>query len=290
MEITKEEIVSKIETNNQTKIIFKINYPISFIPRRKIKEIKNKMMADRSFKITSSIIPELSQKLGISEKIIHSVRNSILVDLSCNTSNIVSNNITSYYVKYDPDFSTNKKIKYHIECFCHFYNCHPPTTYKTICKFFVQFNNFAEKYRRYQITFDDDLYVELLQDDINNPERIKNIAQNAKENEEKFIKLFADVGIEFKTEDQLKEENINNEKIVTPDIKLISDVTLNGMEIKWIEFKNQVCRGEGIIHRNNLKQIKRYVNILGPGAVFYNLGVAENVNINDVIFFGGINE
>lgn len=289
MEITKENVILDSETN-QTEVIFKISYPISFIPRWKIKKIKNRIMKDRSFKIMSDIIPELSQKLDISEKIIHSARNMILVDLSANTSNVVNNNITSYYVKYNPDFSTKKKIKQHIEHFCHFYNCHPPTTYKMICKFFVQFKEFAEKYRRYQITFDNDLYDELLQDDINNPDRTKNVARNAKESEEKFIKLFADVGIEFKTEDQLKKENTNNEKIVTPDIKLISSVTLNGKEIKWIEFKSQVCRGEGIIYRNNLKQIKRYVDTLGPGAVFYDLGVVENINISDVILFGGINE
>ena len=70
---------------------------------------------------------------------------------------------------------------------------------------------------------------------------------------------------------------VPRKKLLTPDILLQSKVTINGIPIKWIEYKSYTCSGVGFLHSKNLKQYTQYLDEYGNGLMLYGGTISENV-------------
>ena len=98
--------------------------------------------------------------------------------------------------------------------------------------------------------------------------------------------------LKYKNEAQLIEEQKikYGRPILTPDIYLLSDLYINNLKINWIDAKNYYGANTSIIINNLKKQINKYYDKLGSGAIVFSLGYSsELTNIfnkkNNIIKF-----
>ena len=85
--------------------------------------------------------------------------------------------------------------------------------------------------------------------------------------------------IKYKTEEQLKQEQTEKygRPILTPDILLLQDLYINNKKVNWIDAKNYYGANTILIKKNLTKQIDKYYNKLGPGAIVFSLGYSSKL-------------
>lgn len=77
---------------------------------------------------------------------------------------------------------------------------------------------------------------------------------------------------------QAVDNGVENIIKLTPDIMFDTPAEFNGKQICWMEFKNTFgFRKNPFIHKNHIKQVKRYRDALGPGVIVYGLGYEQNL-------------
>jgi hypothetical protein len=250
--------------------------------------IQREIRKEKSFKIDSRFISKLSKELNIPENIVRSIRNSFLTSVCISSNAVTKGKMKLFCLTHRPAFK--EKIIEEIFLFSKINFCHPATVYSTLCKMFINdpdFIQFAEEHYIGKVVFQKEIKDKLLENDIQNPEKMKIMGVDSKKAEDEFVSKFRnDLGIELKTEEEQVKERIEGQKLNTPDILFISPVTLNGQRIHWIEFKNNYCSGTGIIFKNQKAQLIRYHNAFGPGTVFYQMGVSENIQVPGILFLG----
>lgn len=118
----------------------------------------------------------------------------------------------------------------------------------------------------------------------NDAESTFNIQRTAKigaDNEETFVKFFQAMGIGLRTQDELTREQIeqHGRAVITPDILFTSPVFINGVEVKWIDYKDYTGTKIHFLYSSNVEQAQRYVTKWGPGALCYHYSFIEGILI-----------
>ena len=108
-------------------------------------------------------------------------------------------------------------------------------------------------------------------------------AKKAEEFEIKLGKLLTRHGVRFKTQEELVEEQIKlyGKPINTPDFLILDDLRINGYKIGWIDAKNFYGARSWFIRLSIEKQIKKYVNEWGTGAIVFSMGYSDELDISE---------
>jgi hypothetical protein len=81
------------------------------------------------------------------------------------------------------------------------------------------------------------------------------------------------LGIEFRTEDELRQAYTGIGPLLTPDYLLSTPITIDGHNIYWIDAKNYTHYGGKLVARKNAKQAEKYTAAFGTGAMVFSGGV-----------------
>lgn len=102
----------------------------------------------------------------------------------------------------------------------------------------------------------------------------------------KIQKILDTIGIRYKTQVQLAEEQIkkSNKATNTPDFLILDNLIINGNKIKWIDAKNFYGLNTNYLKKRIKEQTKKYINAWGCGAIIFNLGFCSKLNITDILF------
>ena len=71
--------------------------------------------------------------------------------------------------------------------------------------------------------------------------------------------------------------------IVTPDLLLLDDLRINGVPCAWIDAKHFFGADLRFPRKKTQKQVDRYVNEYGQGAIVYRHGFTESLKLNGAI-------
>jgi hypothetical protein len=155
--------------------------------------------------------------------------------------------------------------------------------YKTIKKKFPFNDKFLQNIKK---VIDNDVFNTISQD---------KIKQYADAFERKLEYAVDNVyKIKYKTEGQLVIEQTETygRPILTPDILLLQDLYINNKKINWIDAKNYYGANTILIKKNLTKQIDKYYDKLGSGAIVFNLGYSSKLeqqfDNNKIIFISFI--
>jgi hypothetical protein len=131
--------------------------------------------------------------------------------------------------------------------------------------------------KQLQIAIDNDLYALINQNEI---------LKKSTEFEFKIQKILDELGIRYKTQEQLAEEQIkkSNKATNTPDFLILDDLYINGQKINWIDAKNFYGLNIPYVKKRIKRQIKKYLNAWGNGSIIFNLGFSSKLNINGILF------
>lgn len=94
------------------------------------------------------------------------------------------------------------------------------------------------------------------------------------------------LGIEFQTENEIREEyykNPNQDKaLITPDFLLTNPVNINGHLVYWIDAKNYPMYGSRLVERKLTEQAIKYTKAFGPGAMIFSGGIMCNAKLKNM--------
>jgi hypothetical protein len=90
-------------------------------------------------------------------------------------------------------------------------------------------------------------------------------------------------GVEFRTQEDLAAEQVEKygRAINTPDFLIVSDLSINGKKINWIDAKNFYGANAFMIRFSVKKQMKKYIKEWGHGAVVFSLGFSEKLHVGE---------
>lgn len=117
------------------------------------------------------------------------------------------------------------------------------------------------------------------------------ITKEAEIAEAAFVESMRQLGLRFRTQQDLVDEQMESDgrASLTPDILLTEKVKINGVEISWIEYKNYTLTDAPFLYKSNLKQVAKYHNKWGVGAIVYNRGVVADIALPGAIILGPYN-
>ncbi|MBT6645207.1 MAG: TPD domain-containing protein, partial [Euryarchaeota archaeon] len=69
----------------------------------------------------------------------------------------------------------------------------------------------------------------------------------------------------------------------TPDLLILDDVRINGQPVAWIDAKHYYGGDVGFQRKKTTKQMLRYVEEWGQGAIVFRHGYCENLHIPGTI-------
>lgn len=91
--------------------------------------------------------------------------------------------------------------------------------------------------------------------------------------------------IKFKTQDELKDEQIKKygSPINTPDFLIISNLVINGKKINWIDAKNFYGANTFLVRKKIKKQVQKYIDSYGDGCILFSLNFSEKLKFDNVL-------
>jgi len=109
----------------------------------------------------------------------------------------------------------------------------------------------------------------------------REIAVVAASNEDAFVKFFVDHGIELVTQEFLVEKDMaeHGRAVNTPDILFVDTVFINDRRVHWIDYKDYVGTRTNFLYTSNKKQVGRYANAWGPGALCFHHNFVDNMKL-----------
>ena len=138
----------------------------------------------------------------------------------------------------------------------------------------IEFSNFDKKMIDYSIKHDEYALIDG-----------NKIMKDAIEFEKDIEKLLIKLGVKFKTQDQLSEEQIKKfgKAVNTPDFLILSDFYINDVKINWIDAKKFYGSCIKFVEEKiNLKK-KKYISDFGSGSIIFNLGFNKNLHYNNIL-------
>ena len=105
--------------------------------------------------------------------------------------------------------------------------------------------------------------------------------------EKDIEKLLIKNNIKYKTQDTLSDEQIKKygKSICTPDFLILSQLVINGIDIKWIDAKNFYGSNNKFVINSIKKQTEKYIKSYGSGAVIFKLGCNEKLLFDNILCF-----
>jgi len=122
-----------------------------------------------------------------------------------------------------------------------------------------------------------DLYALINQDEV---------LKKSSDFELKIQKILDKLGIRYKTQEQLAQEQIKeSEKATnTPDFLILDDLWINGEKINWIDAKNFYGLNTQYLKKRIKHQTKKYINAWGSGSIIFSLGFSSGLRIPEILF------
>ena len=105
------------------------------------------------------------------------------------------------------------------------------------------------------------------------------MAEMADKRELNFITFMRDgLGIALRTQSELYEEAMaSGVHPITPDALFIDPVEINGVRVKWADFKSYCGTPISFLMRSTRQQYKKYCEAFGPGVIVYEHGFVESM-------------
>ncbi|MBT3772874.1 MAG: TPD domain-containing protein [Euryarchaeota archaeon] len=96
---------------------------------------------------------------------------------------------------------------------------------------------------------------------------------------------FEENGVRFRRQGEMvKEQNLaHGRPLKTPDLLILDDVRINGQPVAWIDAKHYYGGDVGFQRKKTTKQMLRYVEEWGQGAIVFRHGYCENLHIPGTI-------
>ena len=105
------------------------------------------------------------------------------------------------------------------------------------------------------------------------------IAQDSQKREDNFVGVLRQIGIKFKTQSELFEEAMKQRtRPITPDVLFLSNVSVNGELVKWIDFKAYFGVSVPFIASSLRKQYKKYAKTFGHGLFAFEHGFVAGMS------------
>lgn len=114
-------------------------------------------------------------------------------------------------------------------------------------------------------------------------------AQNRKEGEgfeDLLANWFQKRGIRHVRQSELEKEQKKDfgSPVLTPDFLFLDHLVINGTKVTWMDCKAFYGANVGFTVKNMKKQMARYINHWGSGAVLYLHGYSDSLHIHDCVF------
>ena len=137
-----------------------------------------------------------------------------------------------------------------------------------------QLSKFDQKMLDYSIEYDEYALID-------GNKIMKDAIQFEKDIEKILIKL----GVKFKTQDQLAEEQIKEfgKAINTPDFLILSDFYINNVKINWIDAKKFYGSCIKFVEEKIKLQTRKYISEFGSGSIIFNLGFNKNLYYDNIL-------
>ena len=134
-----------------------------------------------------------------------------------------------------------------------------------------------------------------LQNDLDTPVTWRWLRNKSREFEKQLEDLFRTLGLSFKVEIELMNEQIGQygRSIATPDILfnethtiVVShpDGRITRHPVNWIDAKSYIFTGRKNVLEQLEKQAQSYISLFGPGAFIFQYGFINTINIENVVF------
>jgi len=123
------------------------------------------------------------------------------------------------------------------------------------------------------------------ENDIINGANNKEMLEKSQEYENKIGKFLDKHNIDYKTQEELTEEQKKNigYAVNTPDFLLTNTVIINGKQVNWIEVKDFYGAYHWNIKKKIQKQINKYITAYGSGALVFSLGCSKKLKFKNTI-------
>ena len=124
-----------------------------------------------------------------------------------------------------------------------------------------------------------------LENDIFNKVDQSEQIENSQNFEDLIKEFLLNKNINFKTQDELKKEQIieYGKPINTPDFLILSNLVINGKKINWIDAKNFYGANTFLIKKKIKKQVQKYIDDYGYGCILFSLNFSEKLNFDNVL-------
>jgi len=111
------------------------------------------------------------------------------------------------------------------------------------------------------------------------------IHKNSLDFEKQIQKFLINNNIKFKTQDQLTIEQIKlyGKAVNTPDFLIKSDLFIDNFKINWIDAKNFYGADIKFIKKSIDKQIQKYINNYGSGAIIFSLSFNDKLHFDNIV-------
>ena len=121
-------------------------------------------------------------------------------------------------------------------------------------------------------------------------DRVSSVNQSETQNaaevfEDILCDYFSSLNVRFRRQEELLDEQKKSEgrAIITPDLLLLDDVRINGIPCAWIDAKHFFGADLRFPRKKTQKQVDRYVNEYGQGAIVYRHGFCETLKLKGAI-------
>ena len=121
-------------------------------------------------------------------------------------------------------------------------------------------------------------------------DRVSSVNQSETQNaaevfEDILCDYFSSLDIRFRRQEDLLDEQKKSEgrAIITPDLLLLDDVRINGIPCAWIDAKHFFGADLRFPRKKTQKQVDRYVNEYGQGAIVYRHGFCDTLKLKGAI-------
>ena len=121
-------------------------------------------------------------------------------------------------------------------------------------------------------------------------DRVSSVNQSETQNaaevfEDILCDYFSSLNIRFRRQEDLLDEQKKSEgrAIITPDLLLLDDVRINGIPCAWIDAKHFFGADLRFPRKKTQKQVDRYVNEYGQGAIVYRHGFCDTLKLKGAI-------
>tara|TARA_B100000131_G_scaffold154688_1_gene150075 strand:- start:3241 stop:4299 length:1059 start_codon:yes stop_codon:yes gene_type:complete len=126
-------------------------------------------------------------------------------------------------------------------------------------------------------------------------DRVSNVDQSetqekAESFEDVLCRFFENKGVRIRRQPEMVAEQMaeHGRPVRTPDLLLLDDVRINGEPVAWIDAKHYYGSDVSFQRKKTIKQMSRYIEEWGQGAIVFRHGYCENLHIPGTILLDAV--